>query len=52
MQLKDKIAWITGGAQGIGKAIALSLAGKGAEVFLVARRRDALEAATKEVALS
>jgi 3-oxoacyl-[acyl-carrier protein] reductase len=34
MQLKDKVAWITGGAQGIGKSIAIKLASEGANLIL------------------
>jgi 3-oxoacyl-[acyl-carrier protein] reductase len=34
MKLKDQIAWITGGAQGIGKAIALNLASEGCHLIL------------------
>src|SRR5713101_5162000 len=37
--LKDQVAVVTGASSGIGKIIALTLAGQGAEVCLVARRR-------------
>jgi NADP-dependent 3-hydroxy acid dehydrogenase YdfG len=47
--LKDQIAVVTGASSGIGKAIALSLAGHGAEVYLVARRRELLENIAKQV---
>jgi NADP-dependent 3-hydroxy acid dehydrogenase YdfG len=48
--LRDQVAVVTGASSGIGKAIALSLAAQGAEVFLVARRRDALEAVAEQAA--
>jgi NADP-dependent 3-hydroxy acid dehydrogenase YdfG len=41
--LKNQLAVVTGASSGIGKSIALTLAGQGAEVCLVARRREALE---------
>jgi len=47
--LKDQIAVVTGASSGIGRAIALSLAGHGAEVCLVARRRQELEAVAELV---
>jgi NADP-dependent 3-hydroxy acid dehydrogenase YdfG len=47
--LKNQIAVVTGASSGIGKAIALSLAGHGAEVYLVARRRELLENIAKQV---
>jgi NADP-dependent 3-hydroxy acid dehydrogenase YdfG len=47
--LKGQIAVVTGASSGIGKAIALSLAGHGAEICLVARRRELLENIAKQV---
>jgi NAD(P)-dependent dehydrogenase (short-subunit alcohol dehydrogenase family) len=34
MKLKDKVASITGGAQGFGKAIALAMANEGADIVV------------------
>jgi NAD(P)-dependent dehydrogenase (short-subunit alcohol dehydrogenase family) len=48
--LKGKRAIVTGGSLGIGKAIALELAREGADVVIVARTKDTLEAAAKELA--
>jgi lactate dehydrogenase-like 2-hydroxyacid dehydrogenase len=42
--LKDQIVVVTGASSGIGKAIALSLAGQGAEVCPAARRRELQDA--------
>jgi NADP-dependent 3-hydroxy acid dehydrogenase YdfG len=47
--LKDQIAVVTGASSGIGKAIALSVAQHGAEVCLVARRRELLEDVAKQI---
>ena len=44
-----KVVLVTGGSSGIGLAAAKQLASAGAQVWLVARRRDLLEAALKEV---
>ena len=38
-----KVVWITGAGSGIGKALALELAGRGAMLALSGRRRDRLE---------
>jgi NAD(P)-dependent dehydrogenase (short-subunit alcohol dehydrogenase family) len=47
--LKGKRAIVTGGSQGIGKAIARVLAAEGADVAIVARRKEPLEAAAREL---
>ncbi len=47
--LADKVAIITGGSDGIGKAAAHRMAAEGARVVIVARRPDVLEAAAKDI---
>lgn len=47
--LKNQIAVVTGASSGIGKAIALALAGEGVAVCLVARRRKLLEEVAEQV---
>ena len=49
MGLQDKVAIITGGSEGIGKAAALSMAKEGARVVIVARRQDVLDNAAQEI---
>ena len=49
MRLKDKIAIVTGGAQGIGKAISTRLAQEGASVAIFDLKADAGEATAKEL---
>jgi NAD(P)-dependent dehydrogenase (short-subunit alcohol dehydrogenase family) len=47
--LKGKHAIVTGGSQGIGKAIARELAREGVDVAIVARKKESLEAAAREL---
>jgi NAD(P)-dependent dehydrogenase (short-subunit alcohol dehydrogenase family) len=47
--LKNKVAIITGGSDGIGKAAAHRMAEEGARVVIVARRPDVLETAAKDI---
>jgi NADP-dependent 3-hydroxy acid dehydrogenase YdfG len=48
-EIKDKIVVITGASSGIGEAIALSLAEKGAKVVLGARRTEQLQHLVKRI---
>ena len=49
MILKDKVALITGAAQGIGKAIALKLADSGADVVIVDMNLEKAQETAKEI---
>ena len=49
LQLKGKTALITGGSEGIGKGIAMGLAGEGVDVAICARRAEPLEATAQEI---
>lgn len=50
LKLEGKIAAVSGGSMGIGKAIALTLAREGCNVAICARERSRLDAAAKEIA--
>lgn len=50
LQLGGRVAIVTGGSRGIGKATARQLAREGANVVLVARGQEALDAAAAEIA--
>ena len=43
MDWKDKIVFLTGGSSGIGEALAIELAKKGAILGLLARREELLQ---------
>ena len=49
MDLKSKVAIITGASSGIGRATALKLAKDGAKVVITARRKEKLEKLKKEI---
>jgi NAD(P)-dependent dehydrogenase (short-subunit alcohol dehydrogenase family) len=49
LQLKGKIACVTGGSEGIGKGIARVLAREGCDVAICARRKEPLEATAAEI---
>jgi NAD(P)-dependent dehydrogenase (short-subunit alcohol dehydrogenase family) len=50
LELTGKVAIVTGGSRGIGKAIARQLAREGVDVAVVARGADALQATAAELA--
>ena len=47
--LQDKVAIVTGGSEGIGKAAALGMAKEGARVVIVARRPEVLDQAAQDI---
>jgi NAD(P)-dependent dehydrogenase (short-subunit alcohol dehydrogenase family) len=49
MQLKEKVAIITGGGRGIGRALALGFAAEGAKLVIAARTEAQLNAVAEEI---
>lgn len=49
MKLKNRVAIITGGSAGIGKAIALGMAKEGANIVITARNEERLKTAGQEI---
>ena len=49
MRLKNKVALVTGGGTGIGRAIALEFAKEGARVAITGRRKDTLSKTVNEI---
>jgi NADP-dependent 3-hydroxy acid dehydrogenase YdfG len=47
--LTDKIAIVTGGSEGLGRATAMRLAAEGCRVVICARRKDVLERAAEDI---
>jgi len=52
LELKDKVALVTGGSKGIGRLVAEELALEGVDVAICARTRETLEATATELANS
>ncbi|MDA1089657.1 MAG: SDR family oxidoreductase [Proteobacteria bacterium] len=48
-QLKDKVAFVTGGSRGIGRAVALMLAGQGMNVAICGRTQESLDQTVADI---
>lgn len=48
-RLNGKVALVTGAGRGIGRAIALALAGEGADLFLMSRTQDEIESLARAI---
>ncbi len=48
-QLKDKVAFVTGGSRGIGRSVALMLAEQGLNVAICGRTRESLDATAADI---
>ena len=51
MELRDSVALVTGGAEGIGRAIAKALTNEGCSVTITGRREDAIRSTAEELGL-
>lgn len=49
MRLQDKVAIITGGGRGIGRAVALGFAAEGAQVVICARSKEEIQQVSEEI---
>ena len=48
-QLQEKVALVTGGSRGIGRAIALTLASQGMHVAICGRNQETLDSTAAEI---
>ena len=51
MELRDTVALVTGGSEGIGRAIAEALTNQGCRVTITGRREDAVRNTAEELGL-